>query len=178
MSEVVAIVSARMKEHDVLVSVIGGSAVTLHAPESYTSLDIDFAVLSGIERVKIDRALTSLGYSKKGRNYVHADSPWTIDIVADTPFIGRRAIREFATIATQYGEARVLKIEDALADRVAHFLYWSDSEALAVAQALVVAKKDEIDWDAFDAAIEALEATTNDERQRLGFARRRLRERG
>jgi len=178
MREVATIVATRLKECDVVVSVVGGSAVTLHAPESYTSMDIDLAVLSGIERTKIDAALMSLGYTKSGRNYRHIESPWTIDVVTDTPFIGRRAVADFSVIATRYGEVHVLRIEDALADRIAHFLYWSDSEALAVAEALAAVKRDEIDWDALDAALDALEATSPDELQRLAFARRRLRPAG
>lgn len=174
MRDIAAIVAARLREDDVLVSVVGGSAVTLHAPQAYTSLDIDLAVLSGIERRKIDKALASLGYAKKGRNYRHPDSPWTIDIVADTPFIGNRAIDDFAKISTQFGDVLVLRVEDALVDRIAHFLYWSDSEALGIAEELAKAKAAEIDWDAFARSLRGLDALDNESKQRLDFALRRV----
>lgn len=174
MRDVATIVATRLREHNILISIVGGSAVTLHAPQAHTSLDIDLAVLSGIERKKIDNALASLGYVKKGRNYAHTDSPWTIDVVADTPFIGRRAIDDFAKLSTQYGDVLVLRVEDALADRITHFLHWGDSEALAIAEELARAKAAAIDWDAFARAIAALDASDNESKQRLDFAVRRL----
>jgi excinuclease UvrABC helicase subunit UvrB len=175
MREVATIVATRLKDYDVLVSVVGGSAVTLHAPQSYTSMDIDLAALSGIERSKIDDALASLGYTKNGRNYLHSESRWTIDIVADTPFIGNRPIEQFATIATQFGEVNVLRIEDALADRIAHFLHWSDSEALSIAAALAREKASEIDWNALTIATDSLDASDAESKQRLAFAMRTIR---
>ncbi|MGB6987030.1 MAG: hypothetical protein WBD74_13750 [Candidatus Aquilonibacter sp.] len=151
-------------------SVVGGSAVTLHAPDTYTSADIDFVALSGIERKKIDAALASLGYARKGRNYVHSESEWTLDVVGDSAFIGSRSIEEFVTISTQFGNVQVLRVEDALADRIAHFLHWSDSQALSVAEALARAKADQIDWNALTKATDSLDASGPELRQRLDFA--------
>ncbi len=175
MREVAAIVATRLRDFGVLVAIVGGSAVTLHAPESYTSMDIDLAVLSGIERKKIDAALMSLGYTKSGRNYVHSDSKWTIDVVADTPFIGTRAIEEFAVLPTQFGDVRALRVEDAIADRLAHFIHWSDSEALAIAEKLAKVKAEQLDWEALARATDALDVDDTASKQRLAFALRKLR---
>lgn len=170
MRDVATIVATRLKEHDVLVSVVGGSAVTLHAPDTYTSADIDLVALSGIERKKIDAALASLGYVRKGRNYVHSESEWTLDVVGDSAFIGSRSIETFVTISTRFGDVQVLRVEDAIADRIAHFLHWSDSEALSIAEALARAKADELDWNALMKALESLDASGPGARQRLDFA--------
>ena len=173
--EVAAIVSAQLAERHIAVSIVGGSAVTLHAPDIYTSVDIDLAVLTGIDRKAIESALRSLGYQRTGRVFQHPKSRFTIDIVADTPYIADRPITEFAEINTEFGPVRTLLLEDALADRVAAFLFWSDSQSLDVAERVVRARTNALHWDRLTSTLEALDATDPASAQRLSFAVERLR---
>ncbi len=55
--EVAAALGTHLRTHSIEVVVVGGSAITSHVPEVYTSTDIDFAVTSGIDRRRIARAL-------------------------------------------------------------------------------------------------------------------------
>ena len=175
LADVAAIIAEHLQRHGIQMCVIGGSAVTVHAPVIYTSLDIDLAILTGIKRRHLEPMLQQLGYSKRGRSFVHARSKWTVDIVADTPYIGDRAIREFAEIRTRHGIVRTYVLEDAIADRVAGWLFWSDSEALAVACNVLAGKVREISWQRVSDAILALDASDPMTAQRREFALSELR---
>jgi hypothetical protein len=115
--------SAYLKRAGIEVAVVGGSAVTAYAPEVYTSHDIDFAAINGANRHQFGRALATLGFEAEGRDFVHAQTTYTLDLVADTPCIDRHAITEFQMLKTRLGVVRVIKFEGALADRVVAFLH-------------------------------------------------------
>src|SRR5579871_5388006 len=82
---------------------------------------------------------------------------------------------EFAEIQTSFGRFRVLKLEDAIADRVAAFLHWSDSEALDVAQRSAAAARDRLTWERIDASLQKLDTKLPDSAMRMNIARGRLR---
>jgi hypothetical protein len=103
--------------------VVGGSAITSYVPEIYTSKDIDFAAINGTSRRAFTEAVAPLGFRPQGRDFVHSNSQFTLDLVADTPYLDQRPITKFETIKTCCGSVRVYLFEDALADRIAAFLH-------------------------------------------------------
>lgn len=139
------------------------------------SMDIDLAILTGIDHRAIRKALEEIGYTKHGRVYVHPKSAWTIDIVADTPYIVDRPITTYAEVQTRFGSVRTYELEDALADRVAAFLFWNDSQSLHVAERLMARRAHSIRWSRLKQTFEALEATDALSEKRLNFATKRLR---
>ncbi len=173
--EVAAIVAAQLRAHKVEVVVVGGSAITAHVPAVYTSADIDFAVTSGDDRRAITRALSELGFRQEGRIFVHPETAYTVDFVAGVPFIDREPVTEFAEMHTAVGPVRVLHFEDAVADRIAAFLHWSDSQSLDVAERAVTAARDRLTWDRLEAAMQRLDTSTKPSAQRMSLARERLR---
>jgi hypothetical protein len=175
LAEISAIISSKLAAVGISICVVGGSAVTLHAPDAYTSMDIDLAILSGIDHPAIETILEALGYSRNGRVFEHPNSVWTIDIVADTPYIASRPITTFAEIETKYGRVRTYLLEDALADRIAAFLFWNDSQSLDVAERLLGKRARDIQWSRLADALQALDATDPASATRLEFALERLR---
>jgi len=107
-------------------------------------MDIDFAVTSGINRRRIARALRELGFQLHGRIVVHPDTPYSLDFVADRPYLEQQPTYDFAEIHPPAGIVGVLHLEDAIADRIAAFLHWSDSESLGVAVRASVAARDRL----------------------------------
>jgi hypothetical protein len=172
--EVAAAVAAHLRTHGVEVVIVGGSAITAHVPAVYTSKDIDFAVTSGPDRRTIVRALSEVGFLQQGRIFVHPDTVYTLDFVPDTPHIDREPVYDFAEIRTSVGSVSALRLEDAIADRVAAFLHWSDSESLDVAERSVFAARDRLTWDRIDAALSKLDTNTSDGKRRMALARERL----
>src|SRR5471032_1385575 len=130
--------------HGIHVVVVGGSAITAHVPDVYTSMDIDFAVTSGLHRSDIAAALKEAGFLPTGRSFSHPDTIYTLDFVADMPSIDAELVEEFDEVPTSQGTVRVYFIEDAIADRVAAFLHWSDSQSLDVAESAVAAARERI----------------------------------
>ncbi|HEV2439897.1 MAG TPA: hypothetical protein VGX97_07525 [bacterium] len=175
LAELAAVVAGHLQSHGVEVVVVGGSAITLHLPDVYTSMDIDFAATSGIDHRRITLSLDELGFRRDGRVFVHPESPYAIDFVADRPYIDQRPVYDFAEIRTASGTVRVLHLEDAIADRVAAFLYWSDSQSLDVAERSVVAARDRLAWERLDASLDKLDTALPDAAQRMALARERLR---
>ena len=76
---------------------------------------------------------------------------------------------------TSAGSVRVLRLEDAIADRIAAFLRWSDSESLDVAERSIAAARDPLTWKRVDTALLKLNTSTTESAQRMALARERLR---
>lgn len=173
--EVAAAVATHLRTHGTEVVIVGGSAITAHVPAVYTSMDIDFAVTAGDVRTTIVRALNELGFQQRGRIFVHPDTVYTLDFVPDTPHIDREPVCDFAEIHTPAGPVRALRLEDAITDRIAAFLHWSDSESLDVAERSVSAARNHLTWERIDAALLRLDTTTLESTRRMALARERLR---
>jgi len=173
--EVAAQASGYLERAGIRVAVVGGSAVTAYAPEVYTSKDIDFAAINGANRREFGSAVAPLGFKPDGRDFVHPDTPYTLDLVADTPYVDKRPITEFQTLPTMFGPVRVYKFEDALADRVAAFLHWGDSQSLDVAERALRARASDVAWRGVLRSLQRLDASLPDAARRLKLAITRLR---
>ncbi|MFN2529512.1 MAG: hypothetical protein ABR584_12440 [Candidatus Baltobacteraceae bacterium] len=119
-------------------------------------------------------SLEKLAFGKKGRSYIHPDSAYTLDFVADQPYIDRRIIEEFTLIETAHGNFKVYGIEDAIADRVGHFVHWSDGEAMVVAERVAHSCHNLIHREKLLGAIRQLLPEGQAGRPRLAAAERRL----
>lgn len=175
LADVAATVAEHLRTYGIDVVVVGGSAITSHVPTVYTSMDVDFALTSDADRRRITTALKDLGFGPKGRIFVHPDTKYTVDFVAEPPYIDREPVYDFAEIQTSFGRFRVLKLEDAIADRVAAFLHWSDSEALDVAQRTAAAARDRLTWERVHASLQKLDTTSPGTAMRMKVACDRLR---
>lgn len=172
--EIAALASKQLAQDGIESAVVGGSAITAYVPQVYTSHDIDFAAINGTTRRAFGESLAKLGFRTEGRDFVHPHTSFSLDYVADTPFVDQRAIHKFTTLTTVMGPVRVLNFEDAIADRIAAFLQWSDSQSLEVAERAVEAYSQRIAWKSIERAIDLLDASGTDGGPRLALARRRL----
>jgi hypothetical protein len=177
LAEVAARASEQLDRSGIPVAVVGGSAITLHAPEIYTSKDIDFAAIRGTNRRAFAAAVAPIGFTARGRDFVHKDTEYTLDLVADTPYIDQRPITRFAMADTPYGPVRVYRFEDAIADRIAAFLHWGDSQSLEVAERAVEALRKDVRWPSLEKALRQLDASLPEGARRLEMAVSRLRAR-
>lgn len=174
LAELAAYVSSPLCEQGIAVAVVGGSAITTWAPDVYTSDDIDFAVTSGDSRKVIAAALAEIGFLPSGRIFVNAECIYTLDFVANTPYIDGRAVTDFASLQTVHGEVLVYHLADAIADRVAHFVHWNDDEALHVAERTIWVTRNTISTDDIERALSAISPGGRPGVLRVDLARRRL----
>lgn len=174
LSEVAAIVYRCLRESGIEAVVVGGSAITVHVPDVYTSSDIDLALISGFNRSRAARALEDLGFQERGRDFVHPKSAFSIDLVAQTPYIDQRPIREFCTLETNAGPLRAYYLEDAIGDRVSAWVHWSDSESLKVAERALEPTRNRIDRKRLVTALDSIETGDRPSKDRLDLARAKL----
>jgi hypothetical protein len=172
--EIAALASKELEAAGIKAAVVGGSAVTAYVPDVYTSHDIDFAAINGASRREFGAAVAKLGFHASGRDYVNPDVEFSLDLVADTPYVDQRAIKDFTTMPTRFGPVWVLQFEDAIADRIAAFLHWSDSQSLEVAERAVRAYALHISWKSIERALDGLDSSGADGHARLALAKRRL----
>lgn len=83
LTEVAAVVAEHLKAQEIELVVVGGSAITAHVPHVYTSQDIDFANPSGNSLRALAEAMKPIGFEKIDRVFVHPDTVYTVDFVAD-----------------------------------------------------------------------------------------------
>lgn len=157
-NEIAGLVSEQLRAHGIRVVVVGGGAITAHVPTVYSSADVDLAVLTGVNHRAIGAALGEIGFVRAGRNYVNDTTPFPIDIVADVPWIDQREVTEYERIDTALGSFDTLRLQDAVADRIAAFLYWDDSGSLDVAERAIAAAEDRPSWKVLHAALLQLES--------------------
>lgn len=170
--EVAAAVATHLRSRGIDSVVVGGSAITAYVPEVYTSLDVDFVTQEG--RRRVTEALAEIGFHLSGRVYINATTSYTVDIVGSYVSVDQRVVSDFVTIQTQLGDLRVLALEDALADRIAHWIHWSDNEALDVAERAIAAALDRIDKKKLMTSLESLSRPDTETRARYDLAMRRI----
>jgi predicted nucleotidyltransferase len=174
LTEVAGAVASHLASKGIEVVVVGGSAITAHLPEVYTSHDIDFAVPTGQGLTEIATALAEIGFLRSGRVYASPDSIYTVDFVGDVPLIEQEPIYDYAKIETPAGMLQVYHIEDAIGDRIAAFVHWSDSESLDVAERALAAARMRIDPGRLKRALDRLCPEGRGAELRLDLARNRL----
>ena len=174
LADVAGLVAAHLRTEGIRVVVVGGSAITLHAGDVYTSHDIDFAVLSGHTLRELAAALAEIGFFRKGREYISTHSEYSVDIVAGIPLIDNEPIEEYTLIETASGPVQTYYLEDAISDRVAAFVHWSDSQSLDVAERAIGAARTTIDPPRLERAFARLKPAGADAHLRLQLARQRI----
>jgi len=139
-------------------------------------MDVDFAAIRGTTRKAFAEALKPLGFQPHGRDFVQRDTPYTLDLVADTPYVDQRPLTSFASIKTRHGPVAAILFEDAIADRVAAFVHWGDLESLDVAERAVAARSRSVRWSSIEAALRQLDASAPVDAKRLAIAVNRVRQ--
>lgn len=173
-NEIAGVVSEQLRAHGIRVVVVGGGAITAHVPTVYSSEDVDLAVLTGVNHRSIAAVLAEIGFLRSGRTYANETTPFPIDIVADVPWVDQRPITDYERIDTAFGSFDTLRLEDAIADRIAAFLYWDDSASLDVAERAIAAANDPPSWKDLYAALLQLESGPGPIGKRFDLAVERL----
>lgn len=142
---------------------VGGGAVELYTGGSYLTGDLDFV---GVMQDLVSRQMTSAGFQRRGRHWVHEASQVFIELPARS-FDAETRIDEMLFHAFR---VRVISLENALVDRLLAWSYWESAVDGVNAYLLWRARGRELDraWldrlatreDAGD-ALDALEAYIN-----------------
>jgi hypothetical protein len=122
--------------------VIGGLALSYYSREVYFTADIDLACA---DRDDLELVLGELGFTRKGRYWIHG----ALDIAVEAPastLAGEDAPRE--TVELDGGlHCVVIGLEDLIVDRLNACKHWKSEGDCEAAELLVVRYRDDLDWD-------------------------------
>ena len=134
-------VGAALHRAGVAAVLTGGACASFYTRGAYQSLDIDFVVVGSATQAAVDRALGSLGFSRKGDRYVHARIHYFIEFPRGPLAIGDDYRIRPVSRRGRAGRALMLSASDACRDRLAAFYHWSDRQSLEVAVAIALAQR-------------------------------------
>jgi len=135
--DLAAIVSEKLKEHELDCILVGGGCVSIYSQNNYQSYDLDYVSYDDIGL--LTKALKEIGFEKEGKYFKHIHSQFFIEFVSPPVAIGEEPIHTFKNYKSLLGTIKMLTPTDCVKDRLASYYHWSDTQALE--QALMVCKE-------------------------------------
>jgi len=121
--------------------VVGGAAVEFYTRGAYTTVDVDM-IVEGL--AEIDAVLRDLGFTRlAGTSYVHPQVDVVVDLLPE-PLTGDA--RRVVEVDVDGRKARIIGLDDILADRLRAAVYWSDLSSKEWAVQMMAAQWEHIDW--------------------------------
>lgn len=146
--ELAAIISQALEAAGITATLSGGGAVSLYTENEYKSNDLDFVTAASHKALR--DAIASLGFKESGntRQFEHRDTVWLVEFPPSPLGFGDMVLdhREIPVLETEYGPLRVITPTLSVIDRLAAYWYHNDPQCWA--QAIMVAKNQDVDWDA------------------------------
>lgn len=141
--ELGAYVQSHLGEKGIDVVLSGGAAVAIYTSGKYVSRDLDLVNRYSVKHTIISVAMQELGFTKKGRHFVHPDSEFIVEFPPGPLSIGEELIRNIDEIDTDTGILRVISPTDCVKDRLAWYYHFGDMQCLS--QAILVSNGYRID---------------------------------
>jgi hypothetical protein len=143
--ELAAFVQSHLREKGIEVILSGGASVAFYSGNRFVSMDVDlinayFAKLQTIESV-----MSGLGFSEKGRYFIHPDTDFFIDFPAGPLAVGKEPVKEIDEHTLSTGVLRIISPTDCVKDRLLGYFHWGDRQSLE--QAVLVASLNSVDLD-------------------------------
>jgi hypothetical protein len=153
--QLAAIVVAKLKEHSIDAVLVGGSVVSIYTDNKYASNDLDF--ISPATDKRIEKAMSELRFTRSGKDFVHADSIFTVEFPTGPIGIGDdQPVKPEGRMEVDGVTIVMLSPTQSVMDRLAWFFYSNDRQCLD--QALWIAEKHPV-------SIEQITAWAQRERQ-------------
>lgn len=144
-----AIVCEALRREGLEATVVGGSAIELHAPDAYATHDLDLVVA---QRFSIDwsavqaQTFKALGFTRSARHWTRDD------LYVEIP--GRTMSDPVVVMQIGPFPLRVVAKEVVLADRIVGFKYWGVTDYGLHAVAMLTAFESELDGDVLQRHLE------------------------
>ncbi len=141
--ELAAIVSRALEKSGIQAVLTGGAAVVVWTQGGQQSFDLDF--ISTARRSELLAVMSELGFTPKGKDYVHPETPFFVEFPTGPLAVGGSLAGEDDVVLkrTRRGVIRIISPTFSVMDRLAQYFHWSDRSALD--QAVAVAQKHPID---------------------------------
>jgi len=130
---VAVVVGDALRRHGIRAVLTGGACASLYTGGAHESVDVDFILSGPTRKDRLDAAMKSLGFTRRGDRYVHPRLSFFVEFPRGPLAIGedigiRPVRRRWRGVGTW-----ALSATDACRDRLAAFYHWSDRQSLRVA---------------------------------------------
>ena len=144
-AELAAIVVQKLAEHGIKnVVLVGGSVVSLYTDNKYATRDLDF--VSSADHKRLSKAMTELGFTIKGKDFVHTETEFTVEFPSGPLGIGDDVPISPEGVITINGiDVKTLSPTQSVMDRLINFFIYNDRQCLD--QAIWIAQKHSIEVD-------------------------------
>jgi len=129
------IVASELKKENIHAVLVGGAVVSIYTLNEYESGDLDFVSYSSVK--EIDKAMTKIGFVKKGKSYVSDLTDLYVEFPTGPISIGDELIREFHEIREDGMVLKLFTPTQSIMDRLAAYYFWKDEQSLD--QAVMIA---------------------------------------
>lgn len=137
-AELAAIIADHLKGQGIEVVLVGGLAVEIYTENLYLTKDIDMVNINYSPPEHLKAAMAALGFYKQGRVYVNETTDITVEFPPGPLSVGDELIRATDQKAVGGKSINILKVEDAVKDRLAAFIHWRDHQSLVQATTILL----------------------------------------
>lgn len=132
--EAVAVaVGAALAENGIRAVLTGGACAGIYSGGRYASQDVDFVLEGSVTPARLDVAMATLGFSRRGNRYVHPESPFWVEFPRGPLAVGGDLDLRPVTLESANSTTLALSATDSCRDRLAAFFHWADRQSLDVA---------------------------------------------
>jgi len=136
-AELGATVAEKLAAHGIEAVLTGGSVVSIYTKNEYSSWDLDF-VVTGFAK-SVDDAMKELGFARKGKNFIHPDTSFTVEFPVGPLMVGEMPVRNIDRLKTKHGVLKLLPPTECVMDRLSAYFHFKDPQGLDQAVAVATA---------------------------------------
>ncbi len=148
-AEVAGTVSEALEKAGIRAVLSGGACAAIHTAGLYQSVDLDFIVQGEVSRGRLDTAMSTIGFERRGDRYVHPTCRFYVEFPPGPLAIGGDFAIRSGLVPAARSWVRALSATDSCRDRLAAFLHWEDQQSLAVA--VLIGVRNDVDLKAIRA---------------------------
>src|SRR5213594_4024572 len=88
MADVARCVATALRSAEIRAVLTGGACASLYTRGGYKSSDLDFIIQNAVSVKRLDAAMASIGFTRVGNQYEHANAPFFVEFPAGPLGIG------------------------------------------------------------------------------------------
>lgn len=134
LSDLAFIVYKALRHGGVDAVLSGGAVVSVYSNNKYESRDLDF--ISADNNESIEKAMEKIGFVRRGKNFVHTNTKFTVEFPTGPLAIGNELIKTPKESIVEGKRIKILSPTDAIKDRLAGYFYFKDPQNLEQAKLL------------------------------------------
>jgi hypothetical protein len=143
LEDLAILVSEHLQKQGLQIVLVGGAVVTIYSENEYQSHDLDF--ISPNDHRELTKAMLELGFTKQGKNFVHANTSYSVEFPSGPVAIGNEIpVKPDGEISNKSGKVKLLSPTQCVMDRLAWFYHYNDRQCLD--QALAVARHHKVNF--------------------------------